>query len=214
MRSVFTLLCYFLYIWSTGRTVCRWLRSEFTLASNESYFFYTVGWCFMGEMASLALSGTHTVSSLLCCVFSRLRRYNSAPIFSFSEAFNLRSGIGLAFPHTVSVVSTVVQTGACLWPPGRIERKCVFLPFALSLHFGAMREENETHLSWVSLFSQPFMCPSFCFYLSNTHVHKPPERCAHAAPSIFRRALNGWLAFACIDWVHVCPIFQRSWWLY
>ncbi|RXN10141.1 hypothetical protein ROHU_030935 [Labeo rohita] len=31
----------------------------------------------------------------------RLRRYNSAPIFSFSEAFNLRSGIGLAFPHTL-----------------------------------------------------------------------------------------------------------------
>ncbi len=155
----------------------------------------------------------HTQSHLCCIVFSQ--GYSSTTVLQsshFQRRLTSDLGSALLFFIRVNVASTVKQGHVCCLQVG--SRGSLFSCYSLSLHFRAMREENETHLSWVSLFSQPFVCPSFCFYLSNTHIHKLPERCAHAAPSIFRRALNGWLAFACIDWVHVCPIFQRSWWLY
>ncbi len=164
------------------------------------------------RITSLVLSGTHAVSSLLHCVFSRLQCYNSTPIFSFSEAFNLRSGISLAFPHTMNVASTVVQTGACLWPPGRIERKSVFLPFALSPFWATREEMKHIYLGFPSSLNPSCVHPSAL--LSNTHVHKPPETMRPCSAVDIQKGPE-WMAGIGMHWLSAClPIFQRSWWLY
>lgn len=148
------------------------------------------------------LSGTHAVSSLLHCVFSRLQCYNSTPIFSFSEAFNLRSGISLAFPHTMNVASTVVQTGACLWPPGRIERKSVFLPFALSPFWSHERRKWNTFILGFPLLSTLHVSFLLLLFVEHTRTQTPGTMRPCSAVDIQKGP--EWMAGICMHWLSAC----------
>lgn len=134
------------------------------------------------------------------------------------EVCNPTSGIDLARAHATGKMriavqeadSTVVQIGACLWPPGRMGRKSAFLLHTLSILEAHEEKIKPIYLAFPWTLHLSFL---LLLFVEHTHTQTPVQR-GRAATSIFRRVLNGWLAFACIDWVHVCPIFQRSWWLY
>lgn len=195
---MFTLLCYFLcLIVQDWKAYSGSPADLFELSSPLLLMNLTVRLCFEGEIASIALSWTHTASSFLLCVCSRLERYNTTPIFSFSEAFNLRSGIGLAFPR---IASTAVQTGACLWP-SRSDREEVCFPAVRSLSILEPREKKmkRIYLGFSSSLNPSCVLPSA--FICRTHTNTNPR---NGAPMQRRRYsegpwMDGWHLHALIE---------------
>lgn len=197
---MFTLLCYFLcVIVQDWKAYSGSPADLFELSSPLLLMNLTVSLCFEGKIASIALSWTHTASSFLLCVCSRLERYNTTPIFSFSEAFNLRSGISLAFPR---IASTAVQTGACLWPPGRIERKSVFLPFTLSPFWSHERRKWNAFILGFPLLSTLHVSFLLLLFVEHTRTQTPGTVRPCSAVDIQKGP--EWMAGICMHWLSAC----------
>lgn len=196
---MFTLLCYFLCVWlsRTGRTVCRWLIQvllglSWPLLLMNLTFAPTV--TFWGRNC---LNSAHSLIFPSIC--SRLERCTSTPIFSFSEAFNLRSGLRLALPH---IASAVVQTGACLWPPGRIERKSAILPFTLSPFWSHERRKWNTFILGFPLLSTLHV--SFLLLLFVEHARTQTPGTVRPCSAVDIQKGPEWMAGICMHWLSAC----------
>lgn len=121
---------------------------------------------------------------------------NAALVLWSREVCNLKSGIDLACLHSTGKMciavqegaSTVVQTGARLWPPGRMERKSAFLL------------QNKAYLSWVSLSLNPSSVLSSAF-ICRTHAYTNPRRAAAVQPRRYSEGswMDGWHLHALIE---------------
>lgn len=123
------------------------------------------------------------------------------------EVCNPTSGIDLARAHATGKMriavqeadSTVVQIGACLWPPGRMGRKSAFL-----LHTLSILEAHEEKIKPIYLAFPSFWTLHLSFllllFVEHTHIHKP--RCSSA---VQRRRysegswMDGWHLHALIE---------------
>lgn len=187
----------------SGRTVCKWLIEVLLQISlswaHPCWMNLTVSLCFKGEIASIALSWTHTASSFPLCVCSRLERYNTAPIFSFSEAFNLRSGISLASPQSSHRFYNSSNRGTSVSSRSDREEVCFPAVHSLSILEPWEKKMKRIYLGFSSSLNPSCVLPSA--FICRTHTYTNPR---NGAPMQRRRYsegpwMDGWHLHALIE---------------
>ncbi len=145
----------------------------------------------------------HTQSHLCCIVFSQ--GYSSTTVLQsshFQRRLTSDLGSALLFFIRVNVASTVVQTGACLLPPGRIKRKSVFLLFALSPFQSHERRKWNTFILGFPLLSTLRVSFLLLLFVEHTHTQTPGTMRPCSAVDIQKGP--EWMAGICMHWLSAC----------